>query len=71
MIPVLEFLKMPSPSCSNIVLIIHSHERLSKQKDGGHMAAKENRCKYNNETHLVVCNALILCLKHFKEQTLN
>lgn len=71
MIPVLEFLKMPSPSCSHIVLIIHSQERLSKQKDGGHMAAKENRCKYNNKTHLVVCNALILCLKHFKEQTLN
>lgn len=71
MTPVLEFLKMPSPSCSHIVLIIHSQERLSKQKDGGHMAAKENRCKYNNKTHLVVCNALILCLKHFKEQTLN
>ena len=56
-LPVLEFLNMPRPwLCSHIVLIIHSRGRWR------HTAAKENRCKYDNKTHLVVCNALILCL---------
>lgn len=71
MTPVLEFLKMPSPSCSHIVLNYTLTREAVQAAWWRHMATEENRCKYNNKTHLVVCNALILSLKHFKEQMLN